>query len=538
MNPTNNINSVPFSLNAAPHLGPNSSIAPTSVFSSNLSDSALSTITETHSGLRSVITSDPANPNLNISGPVQNLGQLHHEEFKEELMLGFVSRPSQAVRHYGLAANQGNSAAQYRMARAYEIGDLGLVRSPSEALRLFRLAAEQGHSAARFRLARAYECGDLGLEENPSEALRLYRLAAEQGNSAAQYRMARAYEIGDLGLEESPSDALRLYRLAVDRGESAAQNRLACAYKNGELGLEKCPSEAVRLFRIAAEKGYSAAQYRLAQAYEHGWLGLEKSPSHAVSLYCLAADQIPDAQYRLASAYENGELGLKNNLEHAEIYYIKAANLGYVSAEYRLANAYCDGSLGKNKIDHSKTLQYLIKRLLSALDYPNKWDEAFVQMAVLARDMNKQVLSTQLSSDMHLGNQIYKLKSALALPREVTERELRLLKYLAALDPANTDLLGVNPLELLKRLAVGPSDKAAQVAEMKEGEITPIQNEKAWAMIMDLQFCEDPRLASEAKRIVIQEFAAHIGPKWVSESEEKGEAYLSGRKKQCICQIC
>ena len=105
------------------------------------------------------------------------------------------------------------------------------------------------------------------------------------------------------------------------------------------------------------------------------------------------------------------------------------------------------------------------------------------------------------------------------------------MKYLTALDPANTDLLGVNPLELLKRIAVGPSDKAAQVAATKEGEITPIQNEKAWAMIIDLQFCGDPRLASEAKRIVIQEFAAHIGPKWVSESEEKGKAYLFGESK-------
>ena len=120
-------------------------------------------------------------------------------------------------------------------------------------------------------------------------------------------------------------------------------------------------------------------------------------------------------------------------------------------------------------------------------------------MAVLARDMNMQVLSTQLRSDMHLGKQIYELKSALALPREVTDRELRLLKYLTALDPANTDLLGVNPLELLKRIALCPTDEPAQEAKTKEDEITPTQNEKAWAMIIDLQFCEDPRLSSRSQ---------------------------------------
>ena len=87
MNPTNNINSVFSSLDAAPNLGQNSSIAPTSVFSSNLSDSALSTVVEIHSSLPSVITSNPANPNLDISSPVQNLGQLQSEESKEELIL-------------------------------------------------------------------------------------------------------------------------------------------------------------------------------------------------------------------------------------------------------------------------------------------------------------------------------------------------------------------------------------------------------------------------------------------------------------------
>ena len=426
MNPTNNINSVFSSLKAAPNLGQNSSVAPASGFSSNLSDSVLSTVVEIHSGLQSVIASNPANPNLNISSPLQNLAQLHLEEYEEKLIfddqnnlsISLSSGSNMSVPNMNdeppkyastfeaktitiiqkakenspqdivkALQDRNDPAAKHKLAHINMKGLYNTTVSNRNALTCLRLSAQANHPPALYDYGVAYEYGSLGLAKSPSEAFRLYRLAAEQGHSDAQYYLAYAYE---LGLEESPSEALRLYQLAAEQGHSAALFSLAFAYEYGWLGLEESPGEALRLYRIAADKGHSAAQYRLAQAYEDGWLGLEKSLSKALRLFHITADQrFPAALFRLAQAYEDGELGLDNNLEHAEHYYIEAANLGYASAQYnRLANAYCDGSLGENKIDHSKALQYLIKHHCLRSTIPVDGTN-FVQMAVLARDVEK-----------------------------------------------------------------------------------------------------------------------------------------------------
>jgi uncharacterized protein len=95
---------------------------------------------------------------------------------------------AEAVRWYGLAANQGNAAAQNNLAQMYAHGK-GVAEDQREAARLFRLAAERGIAPAQRNLGRGYEIGLGGLPKDRNEALRWYGLAAKQGDPEAKARM-------------------------------------------------------------------------------------------------------------------------------------------------------------------------------------------------------------------------------------------------------------------------------------------------------------------------------------------------------------
>lgn len=60
----------------------------------------------------------------------------------------------------------------------------GVEKNLEKAAELYALAAEQGNSAAQYSLGTCYENGD-GVKANLEEAVRLYRLAAECGNAYA-----------------------------------------------------------------------------------------------------------------------------------------------------------------------------------------------------------------------------------------------------------------------------------------------------------------------------------------------------------------
>jgi TPR repeat protein len=57
---------------------------------------------------------------------------------------------------------------------------------------LYRLAADQGNTNAQYGLGVCYRSGT-GVGQNHAEAVRLWRLAADQGNAQAQSNLAKCY---------------------------------------------------------------------------------------------------------------------------------------------------------------------------------------------------------------------------------------------------------------------------------------------------------------------------------------------------------
>ena len=65
----------------------------------------------------------------------------------------------------------------------------------AKAAKWFKLAADQGHTAAQIRLARMHE-GGAGVAQDYGKARELYEAAALQGNGIALLRLGTLYELG------------------------------------------------------------------------------------------------------------------------------------------------------------------------------------------------------------------------------------------------------------------------------------------------------------------------------------------------------
>jgi len=82
-------------------------------------------------------------------------------------------------------AENGDTEAQFKLARLYKVGFGKIDRNYEEAFKWFTLAAENGHIEAQFNLGLMYEYG-YGVTENYKKALEWYKLAAKQGHAEAQ----------------------------------------------------------------------------------------------------------------------------------------------------------------------------------------------------------------------------------------------------------------------------------------------------------------------------------------------------------------
>ncbi|MDR2220348.1 MAG: sel1 repeat family protein [Methylobacillus sp.] len=133
-------------------------------------------------------------------------------------------------------AEKGEAQAQYGLGMVYLDEDQSMylnesvsaqIDSAVQAVAWLRKAAEQGNVAAQLKLASIFERGGYrNVEKNDAEAVMWYRKAAEQGNSIAQSRLGLLYELGSLGIGKDLNQAVEWYRKAAEQGEPIAIDRL------------------------------------------------------------------------------------------------------------------------------------------------------------------------------------------------------------------------------------------------------------------------------------------------------------------------
>lgn len=139
----------------------------------------------------------------------------------------FPEATVQTVRRITKAAQVGNVAAQYALAKLCLAGEL-MEKDAARAVELFTLSAEQGNEYAASRLGRLYLSG-VDVPKDMEKAIHWLELSAGQGNQYAQYALGKLYLSG----EEVPKDvekAIRWLELSADQGNQYAQYALGKLY--------------------------------------------------------------------------------------------------------------------------------------------------------------------------------------------------------------------------------------------------------------------------------------------------------------------
>ena len=109
-----------------------------------------------------------------------------------------------------------------------------------EAVRLYRIAAERGNSLAQYRLGTRYFRGE-GVNKSNEEAFKWWKRAAEQGNPDAQNNIGRMYAEGT-GVKKDKQKALEWWQKATDNGSGHAKHNIEMFYKYDEIyGTENDP---------------------------------------------------------------------------------------------------------------------------------------------------------------------------------------------------------------------------------------------------------------------------------------------------------
>ncbi len=251
---------------------------------------------------------------------------------------GVPKNTLEAVKLFRIAANKGNSQAQFNLGVSYANG-IGVDEDFVEAAKWYEKAANQNNAEAQNNLAILYLDGK-GVIKSPTEAVKWIRKAAEQGIPNAQSALGTAYMEGE-GVEQDPTEAVKWFQRAAIQGDAKAQNELAILYHDGK-GVIKSPTEAVKWIRKAAEQGIPNAQSALGLAYMEG-KGVEQDPTEAVKWYEKAANQNnADSQVLLGMCYSSGQ-GVIEDQEKAVSLFRKAAEQGNCLGQKYLGIAYASG---------------------------------------------------------------------------------------------------------------------------------------------------------------------------------------------------
>lgn len=152
-------------------------------------------------------------------------------------------------------AEDGNAMFQAWMGQAYYRG-WGVKRDYGESARWFGLAASQGQSAAENNLGEMYQDG-LGVTQDKQKAIDLYKKAYSDGSRNAAFNLGQAYEKGD-GIAQDNDEALHYYRWGAIRGSGGAEFALGRFFRDG-IVVRQSDLEAYEWFATADANGEVSA---------------------------------------------------------------------------------------------------------------------------------------------------------------------------------------------------------------------------------------------------------------------------------------
>ncbi len=142
-----------------------------------------------------------------VSFPLASVGgQSADAKYQEGRQAYKAEKYGQAMQILKPLAESSHAVSQYYVGRMHEKG-LGVPKDETKALEWYKLAAEAGNSRAQYKVGAAYAHGVGGLEKNETEAGKWFMKAAEQGSRKAAQAVAKGYKKGMYGLPKDKKKA-------------------------------------------------------------------------------------------------------------------------------------------------------------------------------------------------------------------------------------------------------------------------------------------------------------------------------------------
>lgn len=244
------------------------------------------------------------------------------------------------------AANAGDSAAMYRMARVYEQGYHPYVERDSLlAYDLYLRSANLGYAPSQSIMG--YVCyNPASPDRDVAKAIEWTEKAAMQGDAKAANNLGWMLVEGE-GVVHDYKKAAYWFEKGADAGLPVAQAQLADLYREGK-GVECDTLRAIKLYEDAIGAGLADAQNKLLNMMMPRWLDLADSaalararrylemgaPGIAVNLLKVKSlSQNPEALALLGFAYSRGE-GVEYNHALSTEYFFRAAAAGNAPAQF------------------------------------------------------------------------------------------------------------------------------------------------------------------------------------------------------------
>ena len=237
--------------------GPKSSTPQAEIPNVASTESSQSTVSSTR--LTAESTRDPAfaanEPTPPVIESMDVVGDYSDTMQAPELEPESNGLPSKAQLTLESAASNGDMIAQFQLGLSHlEAG------RNAEAVRLIRLSANQGQPAAQYRLAKLYENG-IGVEKDLPGAMKLLERSAKGGNRIAMHDLGHYFATGAASSEPEIEKAVTWFQQAAERGVLDSQFNLGVLYQEGS-GVAKSLVDSYVWYAIAGAQGDPMAVQR------------------------------------------------------------------------------------------------------------------------------------------------------------------------------------------------------------------------------------------------------------------------------------
>lgn len=276
-----------------------------------------------------------------------------------------VAVRSAAALNYNDPAHKWGGRAQYRIGMQFENSkDIG------NALKHYQMGVDAGDSAACYRLGMMVLLGQHGQLQDYQRGLGLIFAAAQ---SADENAPQGAYVLGMLQARELPQVSIpdrflakdmNKARINIERaaflGFAKAQAKMGGAYELCELGCDFNPALSLHYNNLAARQGEVEAEMAISKWFLAGHEGVFEKDEEMAFVYAqrAAQDGLPTAQFAMGYFFEIG-IYVTVNLPVAKDWYSKAAASGNTDAAGRIDSLSRSKTLSRK--DHERIAVSKIK---------------------------------------------------------------------------------------------------------------------------------------------------------------------------------